>query len=118
MNIVPESLKAERVQILFKHLVGWVLNWGLNPETLEDEATGFWTAFELHDHLEACELVLELGKLADRTCATPDLDVRGNIVFVTCGTEKDGVFIEDFDFAMAVDREIGTGQRQRSLIRW
>ncbi len=113
---LPASLKAERIQIYFAQLIGWVLNWELNRETGQQEPTSFWTAFELVDHLEACELVAELGKLADKACAAPAIDVRGNIVFVTCGSPKDGLFAEDFEFASAVDLEIGIGQRQQSLL--
>ncbi len=114
MNIL-EELKAERVQFYFAQLVGWALIWDWNRETRQYEPTGFWTAFELADHLEACELVPELGILADKWCSTPDIQVLGNVVFVTCGSAKDGLFVEDFDFARDVDREIGNGQRQATL---
>ena len=114
----PESLKPERIQIYFLELVGWILLTEWNPETRRDEPWGFWTAFELTDHLEACELVHELGVLADKWGSMPGLEVRGNLVFVSCGWLKDGVFIEDFDFAKAVDHEIGHGQRQTSLRDW
>ncbi len=112
---LPQSLKAERIQVYFAQLIGWVLDWEPNRETGEREPSHFWTAFEMADHLEACELVAELGKLADKACAAPAIDVRGNIVFVTCGSPKDGLFAEDFEFATAVDLEIGIGQRQQSL---
>lgn len=118
MSNILKSLKPERIQILFLELVGWVLTTEWNPETRQEEPVGIWTAFELADHLEACELVHELGVLADIWGSTPDLDVRGNIVFVTFGSSKEGMLIEDFDFAKAVDREIGTGQRQTSLTKW
>ncbi len=120
MNIpnLPKSLKAERIQIYFAQLIGWVLNWELNRETGQQEPTSFWTAFELVDHLEACELVAELGKLADKACAAPAIDVRGNIVFVTCGTLKDGLYVEDCDVARDIDREIGLGQRQTTRLNW
>ena len=111
-------LKPERIQIFFARLIGWVLLQEWNPSTRREEPYGFWTAFEMSDHLEACELVAELGKLADIHCAEPEIDVRGNIVFVTCGSLRDGVVEEDFDFAMAVDREIGTMQRQTTLVDW
>ncbi len=117
MNIL-ESLKPERIQIYFAQLAGWSMIWEWNPETRQDEPTGFWTAFELFDFLEACELVHELGVLADKCCATPNIEVLGNIVFVTCGWSKDGLLVEDFEFAKAVDREIGSGQRQTSLRDW
>ena len=112
---LPESLKPERIQFHFAELDGWslVLEW--NPDTRRQEPTSFWTAFELADHLEACELVAQIGVLADTWCATPDIEVRGNIVFVTCGSPERGLFVEDFDFAKAVDREIGHGQRQTAL---
>ncbi len=112
----PQGLKPERIQFYFDELVGWVLVKELNPETGQQEPTSFWTAFELADHREACELVKELGVLADKACATPALDVRGNIVFVTCGSSSGALFVEDFEFAKAVDREIGTLQRQKSLL--
>ncbi len=117
-STLPDWLKPERIQRLFDQLVEWILVYEWNPETRRDEPTSIWTAYELADHLEACELVAELGMLADKWCATPDFDVRGNIVFVTCGPANDGLVIEDFDFASAVDREIGTGQRQTSLRDW
>ncbi len=116
MTDILESLKPERIQFLFQQLVGWVLLTQWNPKTRQDEPYGFWTAFELADHLEACELVMQLGKLADIWGATPGIDVRGNIVFVTCGTMRDGLFEEDFDFALDVDREIGPSQRQTTLL--
>jgi pterin-4a-carbinolamine dehydratase len=114
--VIPQSLKPERIQFYFEKLVGWVLLEEFNPETRRDEPTGFWTVFEMADHLDACELVAELGALADNWCAVPDIDIRDNLVYVTCGTRDRGLYIEDFDFAMAVDLEIGNGQRPASLL--
>lgn len=116
--VIPQSLKPERIQIFFRDLVGWSLLWEFNPETRQDEPDGFWTAFEMADHFEACERVAELGHLADKTCAAPDIDVRDNVVYVTCGTRDRGLYVEDFEFAKAVDREIGTFQRHTSLRDW
>ncbi len=109
-------MKPERIQDRFAPLTGWVLVTKRNPETGKEEPTGMWTAFEMADHLEACERVLELGRIADACCATPALDVRGNVVFVTAATPKVGLTDADFDFAEAVDREIGTFQRSRTLL--
>ena len=109
-------MKPERIQIRFDPLQGWVLVTERCPETGKEVATSMWTAFEMADHLEACERVLEIGRIADRCCVTPELDVRQNIVFVTATTPKVGLTEEDFDFAEAVDREIGTFQRSRTLL--
>lgn len=116
MNNNPLTLKAERVQFYFDTLLGWILLMEWNPETREDEPYGIWTAFEMIDHLDACELVLELGHLADDWGVTPSIEVHKNYVFVTCGSEMDGLTVEDFQFAEAVDREIGTFQRQNTLL--
>ncbi len=118
MNNKPKTLKAERVQFYFEKLLGWILLKEWNPETREDEPYGFWTVFEMEDHLDACEMVVTLGHLADDWGASPALDVRNNLVYVTCGSVYDGLTIEDCDFARAVDREIGTFQRQKSLLDW
>ena len=115
--LIPQSLKPERIQIEFADLNGWSLIKELNPETRQNEPVGFYTIFELVDYLEACELVAELGVLADKACATPDIDIRDNLVYVTCGTRDRGLFIEDFDFAQAVDRELGNGQRHTLSLR-
>ncbi len=62
MNIAkPKSLKPERIQFYFLELMGWSLIMDWNPETRQDEPTGFWTAFELVDFREACELVAEMA---------------------------------------------------------
>ncbi len=111
-------MKPERIQDLVDELEGWILLTEWNRHRREYEITGIWTAFELADHLEACELVPELGALADNWCSTPNIEILGNIVFVTCGSSKAGLIEEDFDFARAVDRELGTGQRQTSLLGW
>ena len=109
-------MKPERIQIRFDPLQGWVLVKERNPESGKEEPTRMWTAFEMADHLEACELVVEIGRIADRYCATPEIDVRQNVVFVTATTPKVGLTDEDFDFAEAVDREIGAFQRSRTLL--
>ncbi len=115
INDILKGLKPERIQFYFLELVGWAIIKEWNPETRQEEPVGIWTAFELADHLEACELVHELGVLADISGSTPDLDVRDNYVFVNLGSSTQDMFIEDFDFAKAVDREIGTVQRQTTL---
>ncbi len=111
-------MKPERIQVRYTLLDGWVLIEEWNRDTRRYEVTGMWTAFELADHLEACELVAEIGALADNWCSTPNIEVLGNVVFVTCGTSRDGLIEEDFDFAQAVDDELGNGQRQKSLLDW
>ncbi len=118
INDILKSLKPERIQIFFQDLTGWVLEKEWNPETRQDEPVGIWTAFELADHLEACELVHELGVLADNWGSTPDVDVRDNYVFVSIGSSTRPMVIEDFDFAKAVDREIGDLQRAKALLTW
>ncbi len=109
-------MKPERIQFRYDPLRGWVLVKERNVETGKEEPTAIWTAFEMTDHLEACELVPELGRLADKACATPQIDVRQNVVFVTATTPRVGLTEEDFDFAEAVDREIGHFQRASSLL--
>ncbi len=109
-------MKPERIQDRFVQLDGWVLIEELNRKTGNNEITGIWTAFELADHLEACELVAEIGIHADNWCSTPNIEVLGNVVFVTAGSPKHGLIEEDFDFAAAIDRELGTGQRQSTLL--
>ncbi len=111
-------MKPERIQFCYDELDGWILLTEWNPITREYEVTGIWTAFELADHLEACEHVAVIGAIADTWCSTPNIEVLGNIVFVTCGTSKDGLIEEDFDFAKAIDDELGTAQRQKSLLGW
>ncbi len=108
-------MKPECIQIRFEPLNGWILVKERNRETGKEEPASIWTAFELSDHLEACELVVEIGVLADLNCSTPEIEVRGNIVFVTAKSAEEGLIEEDFDFAEAVDREIGAGQRQMAL---
>lgn len=108
-------MKIERVQFDLSKLKGWVTE--AAPRSMkEEDPEAIWTAFELGDHLEACELVVELGVLADRYCCCPEIDVRRNIVFVRATTEGVGITQEDFDFALAVDRELGTGLRAKSLV--
>ena len=109
-------MKPERVQIRFMPLDGWVQQMEASQGLVgQEEPVGIWTAFELADHLEACELVREIGEIADINCVAPEIDVRGNVLFVTAKT--DGVLTEaDFDFAEAIDRELGTGQRQKTLL--
>ncbi len=109
-------MKPGRIQIRFDPLEGWVLVTKWNPEIREEEPTNVWTAFEMGDHLEACKLVAELGSIADTCDATPNLDVRGNIVFVTLGESKEGLREEDFDFAEIVDLELGLDQRPNALL--
>jgi len=108
-------MKPERIQDRFTILDGWVLIEEWCREQREYVITGFWTAFELADHLEACELVAEIGAIADVWCSTPEIEVLGNLVFVTVGSSKDGLIEEDFDFAEAIDRELGPAQRKKNL---
>ena len=106
-------MKPERIQFRYTLLDGWVLIEEWNPHTRRYEIIGIWTAFELADHLEACEHVAAIGALADIWCSTPAIEVLGNAVFVTCGTSRDGLTEEDFDFAEAVDKELGPSLRQK-----
>jgi len=108
-------MKAERVQFRYDDLEGWVLE----NEALtfgREEPKALWTAFELADHLEACELVQQLGQIADQHCCCPEIDVRQNMVFVRVTTPGVGLTEEDFNFAEAVDLEIGSGQKTSTLI--
>ena len=110
-------LKAERVQYRYSFLEGWVLVDDTSQGVFaREEEPYLWTAYELTDHLEACELVAQVGHLADRFCVAPELDVRRNYLFVTLGKEPGGLTEEDFDFAEALDEEIGPRQKARSLI--
>ena len=81
----------------------------------EEEPVAIWTAYELEDHLEACERVLELGYLADLCCACPEIEVRQRFVVVRVATPGVGITIEDIDFAETVDFEIGHAQKVRGL---
>lgn len=106
-------MKPERVQFRFENLDGWVLLKEPHQTIVgKEEPTAIWTAFEMADHLEACELVAEIGEIADTCCAWPEIDVRRNVVFVTARLSE-----ADFDFAEAIDRYLGNGQRANSLIR-
>ena len=67
--------------------------------------------------MEACELVLQIGRIADQHCSCPEIDVRGNIVFVTVTTQGEGLTEEDFNFAQAVDLEIGDGQKACGMMK-
>lgn len=110
-------MKIERVQYRFGKLDGWVLAKEASPTIVGEEVPkAIWTAFEMADHLEACELVAHIGEIADQHCVCPDIDVRQNIVFVTVKTADLGLIEEDFDFAEAIDCEIGNGQRATSLM--
>ncbi|MCP3961884.1 MAG: hypothetical protein GY719_28920 [bacterium] len=77
----------------------------------EEEPVAIWTAYELDDHLEACERVLELGWIADLCCACPEIEVRQRFVSVRVTTPGVGITDEDIDFARKVDFEIGHGQK-------
>ncbi len=111
-------MKAERVQYRYSFLEGWVLVDDNNNQGVfaREEKPYIWTALELADHLEACELVTQIGQIADRHCVAPQLDVRRNYVFVTVGREPEGLTDADFDFAEAIDEEIGPRQKASSLI--
>lgn len=109
-------MKPERTQQRLSQLDGWVMVKKRSQNRSGEEVpNGVWTAFELADHREACELVREIGEIADRACTTPEIDVRRNVVFITART-NDTLTEEDFDFAEAIDREIGNGLRAKSLI--
>jgi len=107
-------MKAERTQIRYDRLEGWVLD--KETQTLGKEEEALWTVFELADHLEACELVHQLGQIAHQHGASPELDVRRNLVFVRVTTPGVGLTEEDFDFAEAVDLEIGSGQKAAGMM--
>ena len=107
-------MKPERIQFRFSLLDGWVLD-KESQAFGEEVPTAIWTAFELADHLEACELVHQIGQIADQHCVCPEIDVRQNLVFLRVTTPGVGLTDEDFDFAEAVDIEIGNGQRVNSL---
>ena len=113
MNI---DLRRKRGQLRFDLLQGWLPTTEWNEETGQEEPTGIWTAFEMSDHLEACELVREIGRLADAACASPEIDVRQNVVLVTATTPRMGLTEDDFDFALSIDREIGTFRRSKTLL--
>lgn len=105
-------MKPERIQDRFVILDGWELLTERHSRAFgEERPKAIWTAFELADHYEACELVPELGRIADACCVQPQIDVRLNIVFVTVDLTEEG-----FDFAEAVDRELGHGQRAKALV--
>lgn len=108
-------MKAERVQFRYDLLEGWVLITS-TQRSRKAKPTGIWTALEMADHLEACELVPLIGKIADQHCVQPEVDVRRNYVFITAGNPKDGLSEADFDFAEAIDREIGPGLKAKSLV--
>ena len=111
-----EGLKAERVQYRYSFLYGWVLVDERGQGVFEGKEKPFiWTAYELADHLEACELVAQIGKIADRFCVAPELDVRRNYLFVTVGKEE-GLTDADFDFAEALDDEVGPRQKANGLV--
>ena len=108
-------MKPERIQFRYATLEGWVLE--KRPQAFgEEEPNALWTAFELADHMEACELVFQLGRIADQHCACPEIEVRRSLVFVRATTPLIGLTEEDFDFAAAVDLEIGGDQRPASLL--
>ena len=111
-------MKAERVQYRYSFLVGWVLVDADGQRLLSGEKKEpfIWTAFELADHLEACEMVPRIGRIAARFCVRPELDVRQNYLFVTVGKRPGGLTDADFDFAEAVDEEIGPLQKANSLV--
>ena len=112
-----EGMKAERVQDRFTPLDGWELI--MRPsQTIrgEEEPDALWTAFEAADHFEACELVGQIGEIADVYCVRPQIDVRGHVVFLTAKTPKFGIAERDFDFAEAIDCELGRGLKAKGLL--
>ena len=97
-------MKTERVQFRASLLDGWVLLMQAVQGLIgKEEPVAIWTAYDLADHLEACELVPQIGQVADKACVAPEIDVRGNVVFVTAKTDG-GLTEADFDFAEALDR--------------
>ena len=97
-------------------LEGWVLGKVPNASGFgEEEPAVLWTVDELADHREACEMVREIGEIADVCCVAPEIDIRRNLLYVTVGRE-DGLIQEDVDFALTMDREIGNGPKQKTLL--
>ncbi len=97
-------------------LEGWVLEKEPNASGFgEEEPSAIWTAYELADHREACEMVREIGDIADVCCVAPEIDIRRNLLYVTATTDG-GLTEEDVVFAQAMDREIGNGQKQKTLL--
>ncbi len=111
-----EGMKPERTQFDISLLDGWTpINGSRAKAISEQKLEGLWTAFEMTDHLKACQLVAELGGIAAEYGITPDLDVRGTIVYLTVGTDKREVIAAEFEFALEVDRRIGDGHKCRAL---
>ncbi len=111
-------MKPERIQSRSDRLDGWVLVKGESRQIgfAEREPFALKTAFEMADHYEACELVAELGQIADACCICPEIDVRRNVVYVTVKHDNGRLREADFDFAEAVDDQIGTSCRAHALI--
>ncbi len=111
-------MKAERVQFRYSFLEGWVLVDDTSNGLVAGEQPHIWTAYEMADHLEACELVPEIGMIADRHCIAPQLDVRRNVLFVTLGKDSpEGLTEADFDFAEEIDEEIGPRLKASCLVK-
>ena len=111
-------MKAERVQFRYSFLEGWVLVADTSQGLAPSEKPHIWTAYELADHLEACEMVPEIGMIADRHCVAPQLDVRRNVLFVTLGKDNpEGLTEADFDFAEALDHEVGPRLKASCLVQ-
>lgn len=110
-------MKAERVQFRYSFLEGWVLVSDTTQGLVAGEKPYIWTAYELADHLEACELVPVIGKFADRHCVAPQIDVRRNVLFVTLGKDPEGLTDADFDFAEVIDDEIGPRLKASCLVK-
>ncbi len=112
-----KEMKAERTQFDLSLLDGWVpINGSRASAIREQKIEGLWTALEMTDHLEACETVAELGRIAEPFSVTPDLDVRGKIVYVTIGAEHKEVTRAEFEFALEVDRQLGDGSKCQALV--
>jgi len=116
-DIEEQGMKAERVQERFAPLDGWELVMRPSRRYPGKEVPHYiWTCFEMADHYEACELVGYVGELADVNSVRPEIDVRGNLVYLTARTPKVGLTERDFDFAESIDRELGNGLKVRALM--
>ncbi len=116
-DVEEQGMKAERVQDRFAPLDGWELVMRPSRRYPGKEVPHYiWTAFELADHYEACELVGYIGEIADVNSVWPEIDVRGNLVYLTVKTPRVGLTERDFDFAEAIDRELGNGLKAKSLL--
>ncbi len=114
-------MEPQRIRFRFDMLQGWVLDWVRGKETsrtfAKEAPKAIWTVFELADFFEACELVHQIGRIADQHCSNPEIDLRGNLVLARVTTPGVGLTEEDFNFAQAVDLEIGDGQKACGIMQ-